>query len=152
MKEGCNPFWIYKEDYEQKSKFFYEITHLEQWDLYSIEDHRQVFTKMESDSNKLSVCYKVKVNANILYPLLLLTQIENFENLIQDLAVTKSICKKSDYRDVLHVEGSLPWPLANREFYICRSISFEKEKKGFYVNMSSANSERMSLWEFNIPN
>ena len=151
MKVGCNAFWMYKEDVEYKAKFFYEIENLDKWNCFTKSEAKTIYTKKEPDSNILSFCFRIKINVNLMNPFVLLAQVENFKSISPDVLVAEQYCKMSDYREIVHVIKEIPWPLANRELYVTRSISYLKEKNGILINMRSLNEERAKWLDVVVP-
>ena len=129
MKDGCNPFWIYKEDLEYKDYFFNEIDNItETWTRYADEPNKQVYTKAEPGSSIYSVFFKFKVPTNMLYPLTLIDDVKKYTEWVPRVLKSELQYEHSETRRVIAIENAFPWPLANRELVICGSAVLCKER------------------------
>ena len=80
MKFECKPYFIYKEDIAMKQELFNAFNNLEEWYPYSNQDDRQVYTKCERETNMMSVLFKTRIDTNLIYPLALFSQVEDYQN------------------------------------------------------------------------
>lgn len=128
MKEGCNAFWVYKEDLEYKDYFFQEIDSIQKtWTRYSDDGEKMVYTKAEPGDSIFSVFFKFKCPTNMLYPLTLIDDVKKYTEWVPRVYKAGTLHEHSDTRRVIHIETQFPWPLANRELVICGSAVLCKE-------------------------
>ena len=147
-----SPMQLYLDDIFMKKKFFSELESITKtWDCYANEDDKQVYSRLEVGSNIISLFYRFKCPTNMFYPLALFSEIDLFKDWIPDIIKSDIKQNLSNYRKTIHAQRHFPFPLTNRELFLCASTSFVNEKKGTLIMLRSLQGERQKHWKTDLP-
>lgn len=149
-------FQLYLEDVILRNTFLSELDNISQqggkgWECFKNKENKWIYTKREEGQNILSVFTKFKIEQNVFLPFAMISEIELMKDWMPGIKKADVIKQAAFCHRGLHMHREMPFPISDRELYICHSSLLIPERKGALVIIRSVNPERNKHWQMEVP-